>query len=58
MEINEIIDIIHIEIRRALHIYKDARKETIEMVDINGNPTGLTRQLTEDEIIEKVIERV
>lgn len=58
METNEIIYIIRTEIRRALQLYKDTRNETIEMVDIDGNPTGITRHLTEDEIITKVIEQV
>lgn len=58
METNEIISIIRIEIKRALYIYKDTRNETIEMVDINGNPTGVVRSLTEDEIVERVIEKL
>lgn len=58
METNEIISIIRIEIKRALYIYKDTRNETIEMVDINGNPTGVVRLLTEDEIVERVIEKL
>lgn len=58
METNEIIYIIRNEIRRALYIYKDTRNETIEMVDINDNPIGVVRSLTEDEIVERVIEKL
>ena len=57
-ELKEIVELIRNEIRRVLYIYKETRTETCDMVDVNGNPTGIVRKLTEDEVIKKVIEQV
>lgn len=57
-EIEAVLYIIREEIKRVLYIYNEVRNESIEMCDINGNPTGIACKLTEDEIIKKVIEQV